>query len=230
MAGGRGARLGKVLDALGKVYGKEGARNPGSRALDHLLYGIVAGNSPQRVARKAFERLSEAFLDWNELRVAEVREIVEHFGGLCDPREGVARAELLRRTLQSLFDARDKVRLDLESPEAEEEVVRALGMVPGLSQGLVAAVIARERPEPPVRLGAGIARVAQRIGLIPRSGGEAKQAAALAQAAGSGEPRVMLHFLLAEHAEKVCVPQRPACETCPCLELCDYGKKKGSSA
>ena len=70
--------------------------------------------------------------------------------------------------------------------------------------------------------------MAQRIGIIPRTGGEVKQAETLAAAAGGGETRILLHFLLAEHAETACVPNRPLCETCPCREFCDYGKRKGA--
>ncbi len=231
----RGRSLGKTLEALAKSYGKEPSRNPGDTPLDHLVYGIIAGNSPQQKARAAFQDLREGYVDWNELRIAEPREIVEHLEGLGEREELSARAELLRRTLQSLFDARDTVRIELEKTEPggsaeEQEVVRALGTVPGLSPGLVAAVMVRAVPEPPIRLTSGIARVAQRIGIIPRSGGEAKQAAVLASAAGDRDSRILLHFLLGEHAERVCLPKGPACETCPCLEFCEFGKRRGAES
>jgi len=223
-----GARLRQTLEVLGKAYGKEPARNPGDTPLDHLVYGILSERCPQRASRRAFERLSGAFTDWNELRVAEVREISENLQAVGDRDTVRAKAELLRRTLQGLFDARDTVRIVFEKPEDEDEVVRALNTVPGLSPGIPAAVVARALPEPPVRLSAGISRVAQRIGLIPRSGGEGKQAQVLATAARDGDRRVLLHFLLAEHADKVCLPKGPACETCPCLPLCEFGKRKGA--
>jgi endonuclease III len=232
----RGPRLGKTLEVLAKVYGKEPSRNPGKTPLDHLVYGIIAGNSPQQKARAAFQDLQDGYVDWNELRIAESREIVEHLEGLGEREDLYARAELLRRTLQSLFDARDTVRIELEEkaePGAvgeEQEVVRALGTVPGLSPGLVAAVMARAVPEPPIRLTSGIARVAQRIGIIPRSGGEAKQAAVLGSAAGDRDSRILLHFLLGEHAERVCLPKGPACDTCPCLEFCEFGKRRGAES
>ena len=228
MGESRGARLKEAIEALSKPYGKEGARNPGSTPLDHLVYGLIARNSPQRAARAAFERLQAGFVDWNELRVAEVREIVEHLHGLGDSAELLGRAELVRRTLQSLFDARDTVRIVFEEASDEDEVARALRSVPGFSPGLALAMLARARPEPPVRLDPGLARVAQRLGIIPRTGGEAKQAESLAAAAGSGETRVLLHFLFAEHAEKACVPNRPLCETCPCREFCEYARRKGA--
>lgn len=236
MADRRAARLAKTLDTLAREYGKEPARNPGDTPLDHLVYGIIAGNSPQQKARAAFESLHEAYVDWNELRIAEAREIVEHLDGLGERSDLYPRAELLRRTLQGLFDARDTVRIEIDEkdPASEEEageVARALGTVPGLSPGLVAAVMARALPEPPIRLTSGIARVAQRIGIIPRSGGEAKQAAVLAGAvAGDRDSRVLVHYLLGEHADRVCLPKGPLCESCPCLDFCDFGKRRGAES
>jgi endonuclease III len=230
----RGPRLGKVLEVLARTYGKEPSRNPGDTPLDHVVYGIIAGNSPMQKARAAFEKLKESFVDWNELRVAEAREIVAHLDRLGEREDLYARAELLRRTLQGLFDARDTVRIELDKtgakPEEEQEVVRALGTVPGLSPGLVGAVMARAVAEPPVRLSPGMVRVAQRIGVIPRSGGDAKQAAALASAAGDRDARILMHFLLGEHAERVCLPKGPLCETCPVLPMCDFGRRKGAEA
>jgi endonuclease-3 len=226
----RGARLGKVLEVLAKEYGKEPSRNPGDTPLDHLVYGIIAGNSPMQKARAAFEALKESYVDWNELRVAEAREIVEHLDGLGERADLYPRAELLRRTLQGLFDARDTVRIELEKtgarPEEEQEVVRALGTVPGLSPGLVGAAMARAVAEPPVRLSPGMVRVAQRIGVIPRAGGDAKHAAALGAASGDRDNRILMHFLLGEHAERTCLPKGPLCEKCPVLDLCDFGKRK----
>ena len=228
MASGRGGKLKKALEILARTYGKEGARNPGSSPLDHLVYGILAGNGPQQKARKAFHRLEEAFVDRNELRVATTQEVVEHLKDLASADETRGRADQLLRTLQGLYDALDRVRIDLESEDDEREVARALNTVPGLSPGLAAAVVARARPEPPIRLSSGISRVAQRTGILPRSGGEAKLSAALASAAGGGEGRVLVHLLLTEHAERVCVPKNPDCPNCPLVSHCDYGKKKTS--
>jgi endonuclease III len=228
--GVRGSRFGKAIEALGKLHGREPPRNPGDTPLDHLVYGIIAGKAPQQKARAAFASLHEAYVDWNELRVAEAREIVEHLDGLGEKEDLYSRAELLRRTLQALFDARDTVRIEFEKPEEAEEVERALGSVPGLSPGLVSAMLARALPEPPIRLTSGILRVAQRIGILPRSGGDAKHAAALASAAGDGETRVALHYLFGEHAQSVCLPKGPLCESCPCLEFCEYGRKKGAES
>jgi len=228
VGGPRGSKLAKTLEVLAKHYGKDAARNPGDTPLDHVVYAIVAERAPQRSARAAFERLRKAFADWNELRVAEVREITEHLGGIGEKPAVHAKGELLRRTLQALFDARDTVRIEFSKEEDEAEVVRALNTVPGLSPGIAAAVVARAIPEPPIRLGAGISRVGQRVGFVPRTGGEAKQAQALASGVRDNDRRVLLHYLLAEHADKACLPKGPLCDPCPCLPFCDFGRRKGA--
>jgi endonuclease III len=224
----RGARTGAVLEILAADYGKEPARNPGNGPLDHLVYGIIAGNAPQRAARAAFEKLRGTFVDWNEMRVAENREILEPLGSLADREVLGNRAELLRRTLQSLFDARDTVRIEFKEPEDAEDVRRALATVPGLSPGLVAAIFAKALPDADGPLSPGVSRVAQRIGLVPRTGGEAKQAAAFDSAAGAGEARVLAHYLLGEHSERVCVPKGPDCGNCRVREHCDFGRRRGA--
>jgi endonuclease III len=193
-----------------------------------VVFAILAERAPSRTARAAFERLREAFVDWNELRIAEVREIAEHLRGLGERAAVHARAELLRRTLQALFDARDTVRIEFAREEDEAEVARALHTVPGLSPGIAAAVIARALPEPPVRLGAGISRVGQRVGFLPRTGGEAKQVQVLASGARDNDRRVALHYILAEHADKACLPKGPLCDACPCLPFCDFGRRRGA--
>ncbi|MND06227.1 hypothetical protein D3C83_274950 [compost metagenome] len=42
------------------------------------------------------------------------------------------------------------------------------------------------------------------------------------------DARVLLHYLLGEHADKACLPKGPLCETCPVLEMCEFGKRKGA--
>jgi endonuclease III len=221
----RGARLSKALEALAKVHGKEPARNPGSEPLDHLVYGILAGNGPGNRAREAYDALAEAFVDRNELRVATTEEIVEHLGALGDEKVARARADLLRRALQALFDSLDKVRIIADTDDAAARVGRILGNLPGLPPGLAAAVVARSRPEPVVRPNAGMLRVAQRLGVSDR-GNEAKQVAALEAGAGSGDARVLLHYLLTEHAETHCHVAAPKCDECPAESICDFAKKK----
>ena len=93
----RGPRLGKVLEVLARTYGKEPSRNPGDTPLDHVVYGIIAGNSPMQKARAAFEKLKESFVDWNELRVAEAREIVAHLDRLGEREDLYARAVAIVR-------------------------------------------------------------------------------------------------------------------------------------
>ncbi len=225
------AKTSQILDTLAKKYGKEPARNPGKDPMDHLVYGVLAGDGAMQKSRKAYAAVDEAFVDRNEMRVATREEIAEHLDELGNEETAKERADLLIRTLQGLFDAHDKVDVTLKE-ETEEDVmerdglVRTLGSVNGLSLGLVAAVVARALPDTKVRLNTGMARVAQRVGLIPATGGESKKAAALAKDLKSEDQRVLAHYLLTEHSEEYCYPKGPDCDVCPCASVCEYAKKK----
>jgi len=225
MGQSRGARLSSAIEALGKLHGKEPAHAPGKEALDHLVYGILAGNGPASRARDAFSAVGEAFVDRNELRVAADAEITPHLGSVEPEEERGRRANLLRRALQGLFDTRDRVRMEFETEDDTARVVRALSSVEGLSPGLVAAVVARARPDPPIRGNPAMLRTAQRIGVVP-SGGEKAQAEALVRALGPDDGlRVLAHYLFTEHGETYCLPRAPRCGECPCLGFCDYGRR-----
>lgn len=71
--------------------------------LEHLIYASVLEDAPYDVADEAFHRLQECFVDWNEVRVTTVTELVEHFQNLPD---AVAAATRVKKNLQSIFETR----------------------------------------------------------------------------------------------------------------------------
>ncbi len=71
--------------------------------LEHLIYACVLEDAPYDVADEAFHRLQECFVDWNEVRVTTVTELVEHFQNLPD---AVAAATRVKKNLQSIFETR----------------------------------------------------------------------------------------------------------------------------
>ncbi len=218
------------LEALVRIHGKEPARNPGSTPLDHLVFGIIAAGVPAARARTAYDAVTEAYVDRNELRVAEVHEILPHLAALQDPAVIAARAALLRRVLQGLFDALDRVRIEITSPEEGEEVRRVLGGMSGLSPGLVAALVCRATEDQPVVPNRAMVRAAQRLGMLPKGGTETRQAAALSALGGNAEGRVLVTFLLTEHGETCCGEKGSGCDACPVCSPPAEGKPRKRSA
>ncbi len=71
--------------------------------LEHLIYACCLENAAYDVADEAFHRMQESFVDWNEVRVTTITELVEHLTSLPDPAAAAVR---VKKNLQSIFETR----------------------------------------------------------------------------------------------------------------------------
>lgn len=71
--------------------------------LEHLVYACCLQNAAYDVADEAFHRMQECFVDWNEVRVTTVTELVEHLANLPDPAAAALR---VKKNLQTIFETR----------------------------------------------------------------------------------------------------------------------------
>jgi hypothetical protein len=71
--------------------------------LEHLIYACCLEDAGYDVADEAFHRMQECFVDWNEVRVTTVTELVEHLVNLPDPAAAAVR---VKKNLQSIFETR----------------------------------------------------------------------------------------------------------------------------
>jgi endonuclease-3 len=96
----RTAVLTKLYKVLKKHYQPVPA--PSNRTLlENLLYACCLENSPHAVAEQAYQTVSTAFFDWNEVRVSSVKELSEVMKMLPDP---AGSANNLKRSLQGVFE------------------------------------------------------------------------------------------------------------------------------
>lgn len=99
-AANRSAQLTKLHKVLRKHY--EPASVPSGRTvLEHLLFACCLENSRHADVEDVFARLTEAYFDWNEVRVTTVTELAEVMASLIDPVDSARR---LKTTLQSIFE------------------------------------------------------------------------------------------------------------------------------
>jgi endonuclease-3 len=93
-----------VLTKLHKVLKKhyQPVPAPSNRSLlENLLFACCLENSPHAVAEQAYQTVSTAFFDWNEVRVSSVKELSEVMKMLPDPAGSAAN---LKRSLQGVFE------------------------------------------------------------------------------------------------------------------------------
>jgi hypothetical protein len=97
----RSAVITKLYKVLKRHY--QPAPPPPNRTLfENLLFAACLENAPYAAAEAAFQAVSTALFDWNEVRVSTVKELSEIMK--AHPDAGSA-ANRLRRSLQALFEA-----------------------------------------------------------------------------------------------------------------------------
>ncbi|MCE9607458.1 MAG: hypothetical protein K8U03_21435 [Planctomycetia bacterium] len=97
----RAAVLTKLHKVLKKHY--QSVDPPSGRTLlENLLFACCLENAPFGPAEAAFQAVSTAYFDWNEVRVSTVKELAEVMKALPNAEAG---ANNLRRALQAVFEA-----------------------------------------------------------------------------------------------------------------------------
>jgi endonuclease III len=78
--------------------------------VDGLVYAILSEDISEAAAQAAIKRFASYFIDWNDLRVSRVEEIVEVLGEDTPITRGIASA--LTRVLRAIFEKYNMVSLE----------------------------------------------------------------------------------------------------------------------
>ncbi len=113
----------RVCEALEERYGRRKTQKTND-FIEALVYQILELGAPEKAARDALKRIREEYVDWNDMRVATVRELEDVLGSkYYRVRE---KAEDLKHLLADLYTAFRKMDLaDLLNAEGIE-TLRAL--------------------------------------------------------------------------------------------------------
>ena len=95
----------KLIEKLHRVLRKHYKAIPwsGNTVLEALTWACCLEDASYEDAQRALEALKEEFFDWNDVRVATVKELSEVLSHLPDPEGCAVR---LRTVLQQLFESR----------------------------------------------------------------------------------------------------------------------------
>lgn len=120
--GDKQAALVKIVKQLKRVYGSV-PKPLNLPVFETLLYGICLEDVDFERARKAFDRLRNSFLDWNEVRVTTVTEldhILEHLP------DSAIRAVRMRQLLMHIYDHQYSFDIDGLKKRTQDLVQRQL--------------------------------------------------------------------------------------------------------
>ncbi len=216
-------KLDRAAALLGRIPAQWEAPKPLEKAtlLEQGLLCVLTRHFSRPQAEATIKSLEQAFKDWNELRIAQVQEIVPHIPARKNGA-GLIVARDVKEYLQEVFQRNHG--FDLEFLRGD--LSNASKFLSGFSFLGAAAChyllwIAGNEDLP---VSAGLVRTLDRLGLIGRT-------SSLKKAKATIEPLVpkdrTLEFAIAfgTVVERWCDAKRPICWECPLVTDCPHGKK-----
>ncbi len=192
----------------------------GLTLVEQGLYAILLRHLTPDQAQSALQRLQKRYPDWNELRIAQAREIALVMKG---PLKKAHAAALDAKTyFQEVFQQSHG--LDLEF--LREDFQSAARFANQLSfLGLATAnwlLLLATRNE--VLVTPAIIRVLDRVGIVPRIASQKKARAAIEPLVPENEAQ-RFAMAIGHVAQVWCDPRKPICWECPLVVICRHGKK-----
>jgi endonuclease-3 len=194
--------------------------------MDELVSTILSQNTNDVNRDRVFERLKSRFPDWEAVRDAPKRKVVEAIrpAGLAN-QKGPRIQQVLREITQ------EKGRLDLSFlKDMEVEQARAwLMKFHGVGPKTAAIVLQFSLNKPAFPVDTHIYRVSGRIGLRPAKM-TVEQAHAHLESLLPPGTYYAAHLNLIRLGREICHARKPNCPACPVRRLCEFEQKTEASS
>lgn len=100
--------------------------------VDSIIYAIISAELSEKSAESAMARFADHFVDWNDLRVSRVEEIVEALGKETPATKEIA--STIIKVLRAIFDDYHMVNLEALKKIGKRQARQALEKIDGLSR------------------------------------------------------------------------------------------------
>jgi len=187
-------------------------------ALSELVRTILSQNTSDVNSNRAFSRLRDRFLDWEDVLSADVEEIVEAIrpGGL-----GRIKAPRIKGALEAILGERGDLDLSFLQELDVHEAKVWLESLDGVGPKTAACVLLFSLGRPVLPVDTHVLRVSRRVGLV-EPGTSAEKAHEILGDMVSDGAVYDFHVNMVTHGRRVCHAQRPGCDDCVMARLCDY--------
>ena len=210
----------KIHERLLEFYGEPIWRNP-LPAIDELVSTILSQNTNDINRDRAFNALRARFSTWEEVREANVVDIVEAIrpSGLANQK-----GPRIQQVLRSITEERGSLDLSFLKDLTVEDARNWLTRFNGVGPKTAAIVLCFSLDMPAFPVDTHVYRVTGRIGLRPEKM-TVEQAHTHLESLFPPETYYAAHLNIIRLGREICQARRPRCEECPIRLLCDYGRK-----
>lgn len=211
------ALVGTIVERLEARYGAAEWK-PRAEPLEELIHCILSQHTSDANSSRAYASLRRAFPSWQAVVEAPTEAVaaVIRSGGLANQK-----APRIQAVLKAIYAQHGAYDLNWLAERPLEEARQFLLSLPGIGPKCAAIVLCFALGHPVVPVDTHVFRVAWRLGLIPKSLGEAKAHSVLEKLVP--EPLVYrFHVALIRHGRAVCKAVRPRCADCPLTDLCAF--------
>jgi endonuclease III len=209
-----------VHKTLLAFYGEPIWRNP-LPPMDELISTILSQNTNDTNRDRAFNALRARFSTWEAVREAPATEVVE-----CIRVAGLAnqKGPRIQQVLRQITSERGSLDLSFLSELPLEEARSWLTKFKGVGPKTAAIVLCFSLGRPAFPVDTHVYRVTGRIGLRPEKM-SVEDAHRYLESILPPEAYYAAHLNIIRLGREVCHARKPACQTCPLRDLCDFGRK-----
>ncbi|WP_420454129.1 endonuclease III domain-containing protein [Rubrivirga sp.] len=197
--------------------------------LSELVSALLSHRTKNADSARAYHRLRERFPTWEEVRDAPTAEVEDALAPCTWPEQKAPRVQAVLRAITDAPET-DGLGLDALADWPADRARRWLQAFKGVGPKTSAAVLLFSRLRiPALPVDSHHHRVAQRLGLIPKSlavGPSHDALAALIPADWDAQQVYDHHEALMLHGQKCCFWRRPDCPRCPVVDLCVWPGKE----
>lgn len=197
--------------------------------LEQGMLLILSKDTTPEMAQSALERLRKDYIDWNEMRVSGIPELVDRLACLKKDQHIVMKAQRVREFVNQIFNIRHTLNLEPMREEGREKQEKFLVSLECLDPYMIDAFLVNLSADQGLHYSPAATRVLLRIGLLAKGSSPAKQRADM-ESMTPGKDAQNFLALLSRHAEDVCLAKNPLCGQCALLSQCKFGKAQTAQA
>lgn len=189
--------LEEVLTKLEKAYGAY--VTPGD-PVEAGVMALLAAEAPSLSTEETRDRIRQAFVDWNEARVADPWDVTNAMEASGSP-ESRAFARAMIRFLESAHNVLNRCSFEVPPGEMIPDWQASLDRMRGATPAARAVCMAMLTPAPGWCVTPDMVKAVGKLGLVGKTTSATKIAAALAEICPP-EDRLRTHYLLARYGAR----------------------------